>query len=163
MNADLIMSRNKRISLFTAVLSALVLLTGGWGQKPVELSLTNLIDLDKAIELSVMGVKDSGENKDAVSDNDAEDEAGAGKVEKNSAADEKSAKRVTVRITGREIKCDGNTYSSPDGVIRYINTKYQGKLSVRLTDDYAVAEVYHSVDGELGAWCREKGYAYDAD
>ncbi|MBQ4481631.1 MAG: hypothetical protein II966_00210 [Lachnospiraceae bacterium] len=159
------MNRNKGLfkMLIIAVLLAGALIIGGWGQKPVELSLSGLIDLDKAIDLSVRGINEAGENNEAVSDNSADDGTADDKKQKDTDDDAESAKKVIVRVTGREIKCDGNTYSSYDKLIGYINTKYKGNLSVRLTDDYAVAGVYHSVDDALDSWCREKGYAYEAD
>ncbi len=163
---DLTMKRNRKwLALIMILILTGVFFTAGWGKKRVDLLEANLLDLDKAIESSLLGVdasdasdsdSDSEKTKDTVSD----DSSGKKVKPKDR---ETSVTRMTIEIHGKEINYDGKTWASADELLEELKKKAVGRITVYLRDNYAEAHVYHSVDEALSSFCKERGYEYTAD
>ncbi|WP_029322015.1 hypothetical protein [Butyrivibrio sp. AE3004] len=163
---------NKR-RLGLTILSVLcAFLICGFGKKSVELTKDNLIDLDKAIEISVLGVEETGKTKEKdtvkekTTDSSKEKSGEAKKANEVATANNGGKKNVTikVRIRDREIFVNGeDTAISVDELSKKIKQIYTGGEKVRLIDDYAEAHIYREADEILRGLSSEMGFKYDAD
>lgn len=157
------------ITIFSLLCASFI---GGFGKKSVELTQNNLIDIDKAIEISVLGVeetaktekKDTQKEKSSDSSKDKSDKSKQSNPVNPTDNGEKQVVTIKVRIRNREVFVHGEDVAiSTDELSTKIKQIYTGDEKVRLIDDYAEAHIYREVDEILRRLSSEMGFKYEAD
>ncbi|MBO5552364.1 MAG: hypothetical protein J5966_10445 [Lachnospiraceae bacterium] len=144
------------ILLFAAVLS-------GFEKRRIELQNnpnTPLIDLDKAIDRAKWGTDSS----DGAAADKAADTVSADGVSGNAASGRiNTGKSFMIKVRGRSIRLNGTELKDANGLKARLAAEYKNGDSVRLTDDYADADIYREVLNVLNGLAETEGLVYSGD
>ncbi len=164
-------TNKKRIGMAIFLLLCASLMCG-FGKKSVELTTDALINLDKAIEISVLGVEETRKTKEKDTQKEKSSDSSTEKSNESKQVNsvepagngKKEIETIKVRIREREIFVHGEDVAiSTNELSKKIKQLYTGSEKVRLIDDYAEAHVYREADEILLGLSSEMGFKYDAD
>ena len=156
------MNRNNKIIpiLIILIISGSFMMTG-WGKKTVELLDENLIDLDKAVKISIAGV--TATNEADTADAEKKEDGEKDSLFRNGKDNTEKIHRITIQIHGKEILYNGKKYDTADDLVNELSSSMSGVISMQLKDDYAEAHKYREADEALRSYCEKRGYEYTAD
>lgn len=156
------MNRNNKIIpiLIILIVSGSFMMTG-WGRKTVELLDENLIDLDKAVKISIAGV--TATNEAEAADTEKKEDGKKDSISRNGKDNTEKIHRITIQIHGKEILYNGKKYDTADDLVNELSSSMSGVISMQLKDDYAEAHKYREADEALRSYCEKRGYEYTAD
>ena len=148
----------KLISVTLLVIFGCALCGGKPKEKEISMSIEGLIDFDKAIFTSNLGVSNP---------NNAKSDDGNKKEEETAEETKEQTEETVIIVKGKKIYLKGNDKDISADEMLDIVKKKKGNQTVYLkdgdADGYADAVVYKDADNKLSRLCSEMGIDYERD
>ena len=152
----------KKVQVISSLLLVVLFICGfDWNEKKIKLTEKGLLDLNKAIQTSILGVDSTDEESDDQSDQEETSDTDEEISESSKSDTNEEIPVVKIVVHGKVVNYKGEPYEIAKLLDSLSNLN--GQQHVKLEDDYAEAHLYHDLDAKLNNLCKNKGFEYDAD